>query len=126
MTTAEDRRIIRETYGLRALDQDGADQYIDRISLLTTLVTVCGLLERRHDKVSAIEYNGLLRIALRLRMELDLLHSPSDVNPGEETHWLAIVDGILDRSFFKPLTPYVDDCSDDSTNASVAAQSEGV
>lgn len=65
--------------------------------------TVVALLNDRRDTLSTIEYNGLLRLALRLRQEL----AAQDVIPIEpDSDTLRQIDSVLDQACFKtPVTP---------------------
>ena len=65
--------------------------------------TVVNLLKDRRDTLSSIEYNGLLRLALRLRQELaaqDVITIEPDCDA------VRRIDSVLDQACFKPpVTP---------------------
>ena len=105
MATADEYRKLRDIFGLNALDQSDAQQYIKRLDTLSKLITLCGLIDERHDSLSVLEYNGLIRTAQRLRIEMDAYGNA--VYSGEETLWLDIIDSILDDAFLKPPVSYV-------------------
>ena len=65
MTTADEYRKLRDIFGLNALDQSDAQQYINRLDTLTKLITLCGLIDERRSTLSVLEYNGLVRTAQR-------------------------------------------------------------
>lgn len=123
MTTADEYRKLRDIFDLNALDQSDAYQYINRLDTLTKLITLCGLIDERRSTLSVLEYNGLVRIAQRLRIEIDA--NGNTVYSGEETLWLDIIDSILDDAFLKPPVSYVCFHSQQPEQPE-AAQQEGV
>ena len=68
-------------------------------ALVFDLKTIVKLLDQRQDTLSAIEFNGLLRMALRLRQEL-AEQTVIDIEPGCDA--IRSIDSVLDRAFVKP------------------------
>lgn len=128
MTIAGDRQTIHNIFGLDTLSPQDTGLPYPPISTYSELAVVSNLLERRRDTLNEIEYDGLLRVALRLREEIDCCYTVPTAHPDEEAHWLDMIDNILDRAFITFPKPYVNvgaysSDSDDNT-APVNMQTE--
>ena len=84
--------------------QQNAEQDSERLQKLYALITLCELLSQRGEKLGPVEYNGLLRMALCLRLEIDLFHSHDQT--ADDCNWRGWVDEVLDQTFVKPPLAY--------------------
>ena len=86
--------------------QHDAEQDSERLHKLYALITLCELLSQRGEKLGPVEYNGLLRMALCLRLEIDLFHSHGQTPTDDGCNWRGWVDEVLDQTFVKPPLAY--------------------
>ena len=84
--------------------QHDAEQDSERLQKLYALITLCELLSQRGETLGPVEYNGLLRMALCLKVEIDLFHSHDQMN--DDCDWRGWVDEVLDQTFVKPPLAY--------------------
>ncbi len=83
--------------------QHDAEQDSERLQKLYALITLCELLDQRGETLGPVEYNGLLRMALCLKVEIDLFHSHDQT---DDCDWRGWVDEVLDQTFVKPPLAY--------------------
>lgn len=103
MTTAKDQP-FDHLFGLNALSPQDATACDRHTGTYSELTVVSNLLEQRRDTLNNIEYDGLLRVALRLRQEVDYRYTVPDHD--EYSHWLNMIDHILDQAFITYPKPY--------------------
>ena len=84
--------------------QHDAEQDSERLQKLYALITLCELLSQRGETLGPVEYNGLLRMALCLKVEIDLFHSHDQTD--DDCDWRGWVDEVLDQTFVKPPLAY--------------------
>ena len=87
--------------------QHDAEQDSERLQKLYALITLCELLNQRGERLGPVEYNGLLRMALCLKVEIDLFHNLHNQTPADDgCDWRGWVDEVLDQTFVKPPLAY--------------------
>ena len=84
--------------------QHEAEQDSERLQKLYALITLCELLSQRGETLGPVEYNGLLRMAQCLKVEIDLFHSHDQTD--DDCDWRGWVDEVLDQTFVKPPLAY--------------------
>lgn len=130
MTTARDRQTTCHIFGLNALHPQDGQCHVSHPNPLFTLIVLSDLLKHRRGSLNSIEYNGLLRVALTVRQEINTPHVMTELNADEAEHWLTMIDSVLDQAFIPFPQPYVNVCtyqsdSDDNTSL-MPAQQEAV
>lgn len=120
MAPAENRQSRPHLFGLDTLSPQDTELPCRHIGTFSELIVISNLLDQWRDMLSDIEYNGLLRVALRLRQHIN--HRCAVPDDAANRHWLSLIDNILDQAFITYPQPY----ANVSTYPSDSAEREGI